>query len=147
MSETKVQALEYASRLGHTVLSDLLASATAIEAFITGGVAPAGKAAGKGKGAASTAAAAQTEQLPSSASTAPATTPATKPAAAAALGAAPGAPTKESVGAVMVKLIQANLREKVVEILKSVGAADLSSIPADKYADVVNSANEALLLA
>jgi hypothetical protein len=140
MSEVKIHALEYASRFAHATFADFLSAAASVEAFIGGSVASATKTAGKGKSAAGAAAAATTETLPSSATSAPVDkAPATK--------AATGGATKEAVGAVMVKLIQANLREKVVEILKSVGSADLSGIPADKYDAVIASANEALLLA
>ena|SRR5579859_6043511 len=146
MSEIKTQALEFASRIGHATVEDLLAAAGKVEAWITGGTAPAATGKGKSKPAAPAA----TEVLPGSAPAAPAPTPAAAPAApaapAAAAPAASAGSTKEDVRLAFLQLIQKNARAEVERIQQELGAAKLSDIKPEQYADAIKKAGEALLL-
>lgn len=55
--------------------------------------------------------------------------------------------TKEQAGEALNELLKANKKAQAIALLKKFGAASLSGIPADKYGEFIEQANDVLLSA
>ena len=128
MSEFRLKAVELATSLGHKAVDDLLASAHAIEAFISGEVSKV-----------ETVVKAVTSKKATPA--APATIVAEKAAAVA-----PGADL-DAIRKAMKNLITKNLRDSITETFAKYGAQDASSLKAEQYSAVLQDLQAALALA
>ena len=132
MSEFRLKAVELATSLGHKAVDDLLASAHAIEAFISGEVTKV-----------ETAVKAATSKKAT-----PATVVKTETAAPAAKTetAAPAADL-DAIRKAMKNLITKNLRDSITETFAKYGAQDASSLKAEQYSAVLQDLQAALALA